>query len=127
MGLDTRFRQRWPINAEAEYKVHEAMDGDVQLNIPSPRVKCRLIDVSLLGCSLDSPYLIPHKTLLDITIDATPLAVTADTPARSSIRFVGRVTSCTLKSVNRYRLGISFMDIREEDLAFIESYINKKS
>jgi len=125
MPLDTRTASRRPIKAVAEFKPHESMAASLKLNIPNEYIKSDLLDISIAGLALDSPYLIPINTTLRIRIDTAVFGLEhkEDTPEQISI--VGKVTSCAMNK-GRYRLGVNFVEISKEDLALIESFIQSK-
>ncbi len=126
MPLDTRSGKRQPVEATAEFKLDESMRETVKLNIPSSFIKCRLLDIGVNGCALDSPYLIPIQTLLRLTIDPAPFVEELKQEHPGPIDVTGQVRSCAMKEVGRYRLAVLFTHIKKEDVDLIGNFIQSQ-
>lgn len=136
MTLDTRAKKREPVQALAEYSIDECTEKTIKLNIPQSAIKCegtevvfvksQLLDVSVGGCALDSPYIIPPGVLLDIKIDPKLFTIETGKGHEEPMRMIGRVTSCVMRTTGHYRLGIFFTKIEKEDLELVDSFIRSK-
>lgn len=126
MAIDTRVKKRQSVDTIAEYSIHEMMAGDFRLNVPFGSIKSRLINISIAGCALDSPYLIPPRTFINVFIDSTKLTKKIGKETRRPIKAVGKITSCIMKRPGHYRLGVFFMNINREDINLIDDFINVK-
>lgn len=135
MPINTRAKRREPVEAFAEYSVNDATENKIKLTMPAAvrsdankpmTVKSNLLDISVIGCAIDSPYLIPPGVILDIKIDSAPFTVVTGDEAKPQIVVVGLVRSCTMKSQGHYRLGVKFNEIAKEDEKLIEDFIKIK-
>lgn len=132
MTLNTRAKKREPIQALAEYSINECTEKTIKLNIPQSAIKCegtvvvfvksQLLDVSVSGCALDSPYIIPPGVVLDIKIDPKPFTAEAGRERKDLMRVIGRVTSCVMRTTGHYRLGICFAKIEKKDIELIDKF-----
>ncbi|MBI4974718.1 MAG: PilZ domain-containing protein [Candidatus Omnitrophica bacterium] len=133
MPLNTRAKKRETVEALAEYAINESTEKTVKLNIPKSSikseaaevvfVKANLLDISVIGCAIDSPYIIPPGVILDIKIDPTPFTNVAGGERKESVKVIGRVTSCVMKTASHYRLGVCFTKIEKEDVDLIDNFI----
>jgi len=126
MPFETRADKRHPVEATAQFSVHESMVGSVKLNIPASGIKAGLVDISGTGCALDSPYLIPPDTLLKIDINSSLFTEELKIEHPQPIAVTGSVRSCIMKSVGHYRLGIRFAEIKKEDVELVNNFIKSK-
>ena len=127
MTLNTRAKRREAVNANVEYAIHDAAGTSVKLNLPGiVFMKSSLIDISVLGCAIDSQYLIPPGVVLDLKIDRSPFLLQAAEGAKEPIPLLGTVKSCVMKAQGRYRLGILFTKSDKKDIAFVEKFIDAK-
>lgn len=136
MSLNTRVHKREPVETTVEYAMHESTDKTIGLSIPrsctesgtgeAVFVKGALIDISVGGCGIDSPYMVPPGVILDIKIDSTLFAAETERDIKTPIRALARVTSCVMKAGGRYRLGVCFTCIDKEFSSLIDDFIKKK-
>ena len=135
MPINTRSKRREPVNAPAEYAINEATEKTIKINIPISIksdvqqpvfIKSSLLDISVIGCALDSQYLIPPGVVLDIKVDPAPFAIEEAKDRKDPVLITGSVTSCRMMSHGRYRLGVKFIKIGKEDERLIEYFINIK-
>jgi len=134
MPLNTRAKKRETVEALAEYAINEATEKTIKLNLPKSSikseaaevvfVKASLLDISVLGCAIDSPYIIPPGVILDIRIDSTPFTNVAGGERKEPMKVIGKVTSCVMKTANHYRLGVCFTKIEKDDTSLIDNFIN---
>ncbi len=136
MPLNTRAKKRENVEAFVEFAIHASTEKAITLNIPSSSIesktgeatfiKSSLIDISILGCALDSPYLMPPGVVLDIKIDRAPFKLEADKKtAKVPIRVLGKVKSCVMKAQGHYRLGLQFTKIEKDDAELISAFIEE--
>lgn len=134
MTLETRARRREPTPAYAELALNEATAKAIKLSLPLSSIegkdkvyiKVHLIDISISGCAINSPYLIPQGILIDLKIESIPFVVDKKDEGRGDIVATGRVTSCIMQSSGHYRLGIFFEKIDKADVAFLDAFIKSK-
>lgn len=135
MGLNTRSRKREIIcSACSEFSIDNSVDKSFKLNIPEDSVgpdakkmiKATLLDISVLGCALDSPYLIPPGVLVHVRIDPLPFTAETGIDRKEPLKALGRVRSCVMKSAGHYRLGIEFKNTEKEDMDFIDTFVSSK-
>ena len=127
MTLDTRAKRREPVSAAVEYAMHDAAGTSVKLNLPGTVcMRSSLIDISVLGCAIDSQYLIPPGVVLDLKVDRSPFLLQAGENDKYPMSILGMVKSCVMKAQGRYRLGILFAKSDKKDIALIEKFIDAK-
>lgn len=135
MPLNTRSKQREPVSSPVEYAINEATEKTIKINIPvniksdtrqPVFIKSALLDISVIGCALDSQYLIPPGVVLDVSIDSAPFAIDEDKDRKEPILVTGSVTSCSMISQGHYRLGVKFIKIAKDDEGLIERFISSK-
>lgn len=133
MSLNTRAKKRETVEALAEYAINESTEKTIKLNLPKTSIKSEakevifikagLLDISVLGCAIDSAYIIPPGVILDIKIDTMPFTNVTGGEHKEPMKVIGRVTSCVMKAAGHYRLGVCFTKIDKEDLALIDNFI----
>ena len=127
MTLDTRAKRREAISATVEYAIHDAAGTSVKLNLPGTvYMRSSLIDIGVLGCAIDSQYLIPPGVVLDLKVDRSPFLIPLGEGAKEPISLLGMVKSCVMKAQGRYRLGILFTKSDKKDIALVEKFIDAK-
>lgn len=126
MPLNTRAKKREPIEASAEYTINESTEKSITLKIPRDSIKSQLLDISVIGCAIDSPYIIPPGVILDIKIDTKPFVAETGGTREEPMKVTGRVTSCVMRSVGHYRLGVYLTNISKEDVVLIDNFIKAK-
>ncbi len=136
MPLNTRVKHREPVNASAEFAIHAAQEQTVKINVPQGSLRSAsgkavyipsgVIDISVSGCALESPYLIPPGIILDVKIDAAPFVGETKIERKDPIVVTGKVTSCVMHASGKYRLGVVFTKIEQKDLSLIDSFIALK-
>jgi hypothetical protein len=105
----------------------------IKINLPKSAardglyvISAGLIDVSVLGCGIDSPYLFPQGVSFDLTIDPKSFSGDDIPERKEPIKAVGRVASCVMKSAGHYRIGICFTSVDKETHDFLDSFIKVK-
>jgi len=134
MSMETRSMKREPTPAYAELALNEATAKDIKLSLPLSAtegkdkvyIKVHLIDISISGCAIDSPYLIPTGIVLDIKIESTPFILEKTDMGRGDIKVTGKVRSCIMQSSGHYRLGIFFERIEKSDVDLLDTFIKSK-
>lgn len=136
MPLNTRAKKREAVEAQAEYAINESTEKSIKINIPKSSIKSEvseavfikasLVDISVLGCAIDSTYIIPPGVILDIKIDPTPFTNVTGGGRKEPMKAIGKVTSCAMKAANHYRLGVCFTKIEKEDVELIDTFIRLK-
>ncbi len=134
MPINTRAKKREITDSPAEYAINEETEKTIKFNIPDIKyaaakdvfVKSTLLDISVIGCALDSKYLIPPGVILDVSMDCTPFTAETAKERKLPLKATGTVRSCTMKSQGHYRLGVKFTKISKEDKDLIGSFIEAK-
>ncbi len=125
MPINTRAKKREPVSALAEYGINDATEKTVKLKVPA-NIKSTLLDISVLGCSLDSQYLIPPGVILDIKIDPQSFNEELCGEKKIPLQFVGKVKSCVMRTGGHYRLGLQFINPEKENVELINNFIASK-
>jgi c-di-GMP-binding flagellar brake protein YcgR len=89
-------------------------------------IKSSVLDISVIGCALDSPFLMPTGIVLDIKIDDAPFTRETGISHAGPMLVTGSVTSCRMMEKGRYRLGVKFLKIAREDRELINNFIATK-
>ena len=126
MLLDRRIKKRETLRTIAEYEVSKAPKNAAKLKPPAGPVKVSLLDISIGGCSLDSPNGIPVGARLAIKIDPLVFALEASEKRKEPLEMFGRVTSCITKALWHYRIGVYFTKIKKKDVALIKRFMHIK-
>lgn len=126
MLLDRRIKKRETLRTIAEYEVLKAPKNAAKLKLPVGPVEASLLDISIGGCSLDSPNSMPQGTRIAVKIDPLVFALEAFEKRKEPLEMFGRVTSCITKASWHYRIGISFTKIKKKDIALIKRFMHIK-
>ena len=133
MGLETRSKKRVPISGSVKLIITDATASMIKINIPRSAaennaavVTAQLIDISISGVALDSPYLIPTGIVLDIAIDPKPIVSELKKDHEGPIKATGKVTASAMKSAGHYRLSIAFTAIEKDEISLIEDFMKIK-
>jgi len=135
MGINTRSRKRETVCSSCvEFSVDVSAQKSFKLNIPKDSmgpgarkaIAAILLDISVIGCSLDSSYMIPSGVLLHIKIDPAPFRDELGKERKEPLRFTGEVKSCVMKAAGHYRVGVEFKKSEKEDIDLISGFIASK-
>ncbi len=123
MGFrETRRAKRTRLVVPATYSIHESLKKQIWLS--EDVVKTTTRDISPIGVALDSIYFVPKGALIKISIDSSPF-YPGKKGLDNPIRVVGKVVSTIMEAKRRYRLGVQFIEIREEDKEAIAKFVEK--
>ena len=125
MLLDRRGRKRELVRTIAEYKVLKIPKG-LNFKAPSNHIKSYLLDISIGGCALDSPRMMPPGTKLAVRIDPLAFAIEAYEKRKEPLEMEGKVTYSIAKSLERYRIGVCFTKIKKKDAGLIKRFMRIK-
>lgn len=132
MPLNTRSKKRELINAFAEFSIDNSAEQAIKLNISkeslkvgsNESVKSELLDISVSGCGIISPYIIPPGVILNIKIDPKYFNIEGKAGRKDDLVFTGVVKFCIMQGADRYRIGIHFQKPKKEDTEFISGFIS---
>lgn len=122
---DRRSKKREGLRTIAEYKVLK-VPPDLEFKKPAGVVKAPLLDISVGGCALDSPYSIPPGTTISIRIDPLAFALEASEKRKEPLQMSARITSCIARSPEHYRLGVCFTRSKDTDIELIKRFMESK-
>jgi PilZ domain. len=125
MFLDRRGRKRDRLRTIAEYRTLKIPKGLV-CKAPTHTVKAPLLDISIRGCALESPYPIPPKVKISIRIDPLVFAIGASERRKEPLEMTGSIMSSVNKGHDHYRLGIYFTRIKKKDIGLIKRFMRSK-
>lgn len=123
MLLDRRLKKREMFRTIAEYKVLKSPKDAVKFKPPKDSVKAHLLDISVGGCALDSPYAVPIGTKIAVKIDPLAFALEVSEKRKKPLEMTGRITSCVKRSSEHSRIGILFTAINKKDILLIKRFI----
>ena len=125
MLLDRRSKKRENLRAVAEYRTLK-VPKSLMFKAPPNTVKAPLLDISIGGCALESPYAIPLQVMISIRIDPLVFAIGVSERRNDPLEMTGLVTSCVSMGHERYRLGICFIRIKKKDISLIKRFMRSK-
>lgn len=125
MLLDRRVKKREGLRTVAEYKVLKAPKS-LAFKAPPNTVKAPLLDISVGGCALESPYAVPAQVHISIRIDPLVFAIGASERRRDPLEMTGKITSCISRPRDHYRLGVCFTKIKKKDIDLIKRFMKSK-
>lgn len=125
MPLDRRRKKRESLRTVAEYRMLEVPKGLI-FKAPFNTVKAPLLDISIGGCALESPYPIPPQVTISIRIDPLAFAIGTAERRNDPLEMTGRITSSVSKSREHYRLGVCFIKIKKKDAGLIKRFMRSK-
>ncbi|MDO8525602.1 MAG: PilZ domain-containing protein [Candidatus Omnitrophota bacterium] len=125
MLLDRREKKREGLRTVAEYRTLKIPKGLIFKASPNT-VKAPLLDISIGGCALESPFAIPAQVTISIRIDPLAFAIGASERRKDPLEMTGKVTSCVNIGREHYRLGICFIKIKKKDISLIKRFMNSK-
>jgi PilZ domain. len=125
MLLDRRGKKRDNLRTVAEYRTLK-VPKSLAFKTPPNTVKAPLLDISIGGCALESPFAIPHGVTLSIRIDPLAFAIGASERRKDPLEMSGRITSCVSRAHEHYRLGICFTRIKKKDVELIKRFMRSK-
>jgi len=124
MGVgETRRAKRVRLVVPATYSIHESLKKQIRLS--EDVVKATTRNINAFGVAIDSKYFIPKGVLINITIDSGPFYPGKGGGLDKPIRIVGKIVSATMEAKRHYRLGVQFIEVREEDKAAIAKFVEK--
>lgn len=133
MPLNTRACHREPVSTDVDIFIPVAATKSVKLNLPRSAsqdsnitFKATLLDISICGCGIDSPYMIPAGLILNLSININIMAKEIGFARIDPIKVSGKVTSCSMKGSGHYRMGIFFTAISRDDQSFIDNFIKSR-
>jgi hypothetical protein len=125
MLLDRRGKKRESLRSVAEYRTLKVPKG-LTFKVPLNTVKAPLLDISIRGCALESPYAIPAQVTISIRIDPLVFSIGASEKRNDPLEMTGRVTSSVSNGREHYRLGVCFIRIKKKDVALIKRFMRSK-
>ncbi|MBI5124018.1 MAG: PilZ domain-containing protein [Candidatus Omnitrophica bacterium] len=125
MLLDRRAKKRDTLRTIAEYKLLRSPKKGKLKALAGP-VDVSLIDISINGCAIDSPYMIPIGAILSVKIDPLAFAIEASERRKDPLKMHGKVTSSIPRSPGHCRLGVCFTSIKNKDRNLIKRFIKTK-
>ena len=125
MLLDRRGKKRESLRTVAEYKTLKVAKGLV-FKAPPNIVKAPLLDISIGGCALESPYAISPQVTISIRIDPLAFAIGASERRKDPLEMTGKITSSVSSGREHYRLGVCFIRIKKKDVDLIKRFMRSK-
>ena len=125
MLLDRRGKKRESLRTVAEYRTLKVPKG-LKFKAPLNTVKAPLLDISIGGCALESPYAMPPQATISIKIDPLIFAIGTSERRKDPLEMTGRVTSSISKGREQYRLGVCFIRVKKKDIGLIKRFMRSK-
>ena len=82
--------------------------------------ECDLVSISILGVSIYSKYYLPEGLHIELDIDGKPFDL------ERSMKIKGEIRYCKQVEVSKYKCGIKFIKILNEDKEKIAEFIERK-
>ena len=125
MLLDRRGKKRESLRTVAEYRTLKVPKG-LKFKAPLNTVKAPLLNISIGGCALESPYAIPPQVTISVRIDPLAFAIGASERRNDPLEMTGRITSSVSNGREHYRLGVCFIRIKKKDVDLIKRFMRSK-
>ncbi|MFA5256364.1 MAG: PilZ domain-containing protein [Candidatus Omnitrophota bacterium] len=125
MLLERRRKKREGLRTIAEYRTLKVPKVPA-FKAPHNIVKAPLLDISIGGCALESPYDIPPQVKISIRIDPLAFAIGTSEKRKDPLEMTGRITSSINKGHDQYRLGVCFTSIKKKDVDLIKRFMKSK-
>lgn len=114
----TRKVLRRQVEVSVNLKVHESSAKEVMFL--DKQIKAKTSDVSNNGLGIYSPIYIPEGACLEMELESTPFFAEKKGP----VHLVAKVTT-SIMTGDKYRVGLQFVKISDEDKEAIINYIKK--
>jgi c-di-GMP-binding flagellar brake protein YcgR len=125
MLLDRRGKKRDILRTVADYRTLKIPKG-LAFKAPCDTVKAPLLDISIGGCALESPYAVPPQVTISIRIDPLAFAIGTSERRKDPLEMTGKITSSVSNGRGHYRLGVCFTKIKNRDIGLIKRFMRSK-
>lgn len=119
---ESRRSRRARVKIPLRYSLDDSMKSMV--TIKDTAVETETINVSTLGASVISPYLLPPGIRLRLEIDRKPFLPDDSSPLREPIRALGKIVGVR-PDKDKVRLSIMFVEIDPSDKELISAYVRR--
>ncbi len=111
------------IELQSIIRLHRSSKKEIHLK--EKNIWCKLLDLSLGGCGLESPYFLPVGVKLDVFLDRNRLRVNkVESKKRLYTKIIGTVKICKQLSSRKYRVGVQFEKLSSEDNGLIHEFLD---
>ena len=118
-GQDLRKSERVPIRVDLLYAVNKP--AEIRLHLGRGEHCGAMVDISAEGIGFVSEIAIPVSTELEIKFH-----LIYEESVKSSMFVYGQVRYCrSLVEFGRYRIGVEFTNIKQEDRDIIKGFVRK--
>lgn len=122
MFKDTRRFQRLALNTAIKFKRYR--DYEKRIYYEDKEIDAVALDISEGGIGIQSRCFIPAKTYLQIWISLSSLNREGQIVFYGPMRILGKVRWIIPCDDNTFRMGISFLEIQEEDRNTLKDFLN---
>ena len=113
------------IESQSIFRLHRSSKKDIHLK--EKNISSKLLDLSLGGCGLESPYFVPVGVKINIFLDRNLLNTGQAMPKKKLFtKIVGVVRTCRQLSSRKYRLGIQFEKLSSEDTKLMSEFLDNQ-
>jgi len=122
MFKDTRRFQRLALNTTIKFKQYR--DYEKRIYYEDKEIDAVALDISESGIGIQTRCFMPAKTYLQIWISLSSLNQEGQIVFSGPMRILGKVRWVIPWDDNTFRIGISFLEIQEEDKNTLKNFIN---
>ncbi|MDD4980288.1 MAG: PilZ domain-containing protein [Candidatus Omnitrophica bacterium] len=122
MFKDSRRFQRLALNTQIKFKQYS--DYDRKIYLEDKEKEAVAIDISEGGLGIQTKTFIAAKTYLEIWISLSGLNQIGEVVFYGPIKVTGKVRWVVPWDDNTFRMGVSFLDMQEEDRKALSGFLN---
>jgi len=124
--IDRRRTKRKDINLKGNFKIKD--DSKYRLHIFKEPADLLLADVGSMGCGFITAYYLPKGLVVNMKVRDFPVIAEKGRPTEMrDIDITARVMTCKTTPTRVNRIGVEFLEVKEEHLNFIKKYIAEPS
>jgi len=119
---ESRRSRRVRVKIPVSYKLDDSVRSMV--SIGADTVQAETVNVSVLGISIHSPFLLPPGIRIRVELDRKPFLAEGDNEKTEPIRALGKIVGIR-SAKDKIRLSVMFSEIAPEDKALIAAYVKR--
>lgn len=122
MFKDVRRFQRLSLNTDIKFKPYK--DFVKRIFYEDREIEATAVDIGEGGIGIQSRYFVPEKTYLEVWISLSSLNEEGQIVFYGPMKILGRVCWVNPYPDNYFRVGICFVDIRQDDKKVLVGFLN---
>lgn len=123
--IESRRAIRKDVTLKGTFKIKDALES--KLHIYNEPIGLTITDVALLGCGFVAAYYLPKGLVLFVKVKSFPVISEGNIKETKDIEFTAKVMSCRTTPSKVNRVGLEFVDIKDEYLDLIKGFLGSKA